>query len=94
MTALTHYETPLLPTPFHTRTSALCHNKDWGRWAGFAVPNSYGEVELEYFAVRNTATLFDLSPMMKYRISGPDAERYCNVVNVSRHRAGGIEGQP
>jgi aminomethyltransferase len=28
--------------------------------------------------VRNTATLFDLSPMMKYRIGGPDAERYLN----------------
>jgi aminomethyltransferase len=78
MTALTHYQTPLLPTPFHARTSALCRNKDWGRWAGFAVPNSYGEVELEYFAVRNSATLFDLSPMMKYRIAGPDAERYLN----------------
>jgi aminomethyltransferase len=78
MIPLTHYETPLLPTPFHSRTSALCHNNDWGRWAGYTVPNSYGEVELEYFAVRNTATLFDLSPMMKYRIAGPDAERYLN----------------
>ena len=78
MTALTHYETPLKPTPFHSRTAALCRNNDWGRWAGFTVPNSYGEVELEYFAVRNTATLFDLSPMMKYRIAGPDAERYLN----------------
>ena len=78
MTALTHYETPLLPTPFHARTSALCRVNDWGRWAGFKVPDSYGAVELEYFAVRNTATLFDLSPMMKYRIAGPDAERFCN----------------
>ena len=78
MTALTHYETPLLPTPFHARTAALCRANDWGRWAGFKVPDSYGEVELEYFAVRNTATLFDLSPMMKYRITGPDAERFCN----------------
>lgn len=78
MTALTHYETPLRPTPFHSRTAALCRNNDWGHWAGFTVPNSYGEVELEYFAVRNTATLFDLSPMMKYRIAGRDAERYLN----------------
>jgi len=78
MTALTHYKTPHKPTPFHARTAALCHNNDWGRWAGYNVANSYGEVELEYFAVRNTATLFDLSPMMKYRIGGPDAERYLN----------------
>ena len=73
-----HYKTPLKPTPFHARLAAHCHNNDWGRWAGFTTPNSYGEVELEYFAIRNTATLFDLSPMMKYRIEGPDAERFLN----------------
>ncbi len=73
-----HYLTPVQPTPFHARIAALCHTRDWGRWAGFSTPNSFGEVELEYFAVRNTATLFDLSPMMKYRIEGPDAERYLN----------------
>jgi aminomethyltransferase len=78
MNALTHYKTPLLQTPFHARTSALCHVNDWGRWAGYTVPDSYGAVELEYFAVRNTATLFDLTPMIKYRIAGPDAERFCN----------------
>ena len=78
MTAQTHYKTPLKPTPFHRRTAALCHTNDWGRWGGFNVANSYGEVELEYFAVRNSATLFDLTPMMKYRIAGPDAERYLN----------------
>jgi aminomethyltransferase len=30
-------------------------------------------VEFEYFAIRNQATLFDISPMHKYRITGPDA---------------------
>jgi aminomethyltransferase len=78
MIPLEHYKTPVSRTPFHPRTSALCQTRDWSRWAGFTVPNSYSEVALEYFAIRNTATLFDLSPMMKYRISGPDAEAYCN----------------
>jgi aminomethyltransferase len=40
--------------------------------------HSFHNVELEYFAIRNAATLFDLSPMRKYRIAGPDAERYLN----------------
>lgn len=93
MTALTHYETPLRRTPFHSRTSALCRSNDWGPWAGFTTPNSYTEVDLEYFAIRSTATLFDLSPMMKYRIGGPDAERYCNRLvtrNVAKLRAGRV----
>ncbi len=78
MIPLDHYKTPFKTTPFHARTAALCQANDWGRWAGYAAAERYTEVELEYFAIRNTATLFDLSPMMKYRIAGPDAERYCN----------------
>ena len=32
--------------------------------------------ELEYFAIRNTTGIFDLTPMTKYRITGPDALDY------------------
>ena len=35
-------------------------------------------VEQEYFAIRNATTLYDLTPMVKYRIAGPDAVRYLN----------------
>jgi aminomethyltransferase len=35
-------------------------------------------VEQEYFAIRNAATLYDLTPMVKYRVAGPDAQRYLN----------------
>ena len=38
----------------------------------------FTDVELEYFAVRNASTLLDLSPMVKYRITGPDATHYLN----------------
>ncbi len=72
------YRKPLLETPLHVRTAPLCLTGDWSRWAGYTTVNSYGTVELEYFAIRNAATLFDLSPMRKYRISGPGAERYLN----------------
>ena len=45
---------------------------------GYTTPNAYFDVELEYFAVRSTTGVFDLSPMNKYQISGPDAEAYLN----------------
>ncbi len=71
-------QSAVLPTPFHSRTAAMCRTNEWSRWAGYTTVECYTDVELEYFAVRNSATLFDLSPMIKYRISGPDAERYLN----------------
>lgn len=74
----THFRTPLFPTPFHARTSPLCRANAWTRWAGFATVDCYSDVETEYFAIRNAATLYDLSPMIKYRIAGPDAVDYLN----------------
>ncbi len=68
----------VVPTPFHSRTVAACKTNLWTRWAGYTTVDVYDSVELEYFAIRNTATLYDLSPMTKYRIGGPDAERYLN----------------
>ena len=35
-------------------------------------------VEQEYFAIRNASTLYDLTPMVKYRITGADALAYLN----------------
>lgn len=73
-----HYQQPLLETPFHPRTSALCETNQWQPWAGYTTVGVFTEVENEYFAVRNQATLFDLSPMIKYRIRGADSEAYLN----------------
>ena len=77
----------LLPTPFHSRVEAMCDMNDWGNWMGYTTPNAYFDVELEYFAIRSTTGVFDLSPMNKYRITGPDAEAYLNRMvtrNVSK----------
>jgi aminomethyltransferase len=35
-------------------------------------------VEFEYFAIRNSASVFDITPMTKYRIRGPDGIAYLN----------------
>ncbi len=76
--SLTPDNTLVIPTPFHSRTSMACRRGHWASWAGYTVPEEYGNTELEYFAVRNQCGVFDLSPMIKYRIGGVDAEAYLN----------------
>ena len=55
---------------------------DWYNWAGYRAPHSLWDEELEYFAIRSQAALFDISPMTKYRIEGPDAEAFLNRVTL------------
>jgi aminomethyltransferase len=78
MTTKPLYETPLLETPFHARTAPLNQVSEWSRWAGYATVDCFTGLPGEYFAIRHAATLFDVSPMVKYRIAGADAERYMN----------------
>ena len=47
-------------------------------WAGYTTVDVFTTVEQEYFAIRNATTLYDLTPMVKYRIAGPDALAYLN----------------
>lgn len=68
----------LIPTAFHEKMAPLSLYQDWMGWAGYLSANRYESVEAEYFAVRNQSTLFDVSPMHKYRITGPQA---LDVVN-------------
>lgn len=68
----------LLQTPFHSRIAPLCRTNLWERWSGYTtVTQFYSETE-EYFAIRNTASLYDISPMINYRLSGADAARVVN----------------
>jgi aminomethyltransferase len=68
-------------TPFHDRTSAANVSGLWEHWSGYLVAQKYQLSEkFEYFAIRNSAGLFDSSPLYKYRIHGPDAEAYLGGV--------------
>jgi aminomethyltransferase len=50
--------------------------QQWRRWAGFLVASAYEmSHEREYHAIRNSAALFDVSPLYKYHVRGPDATR-------------------
>lgn len=73
-----HDGTMMLQTPFHSRIVAACEINQWSDWKGYTTPEAYTEVEQEYFAIRNSTGVFDITPMTKYRITGPDAEAFLN----------------
>jgi aminomethyltransferase len=80
-TAPQQTQSPLLPrgpmlkqSPFHPRIAALNLANAWEAWQGYTTASLFYELEDEYFAVRTGSSLYDVSPMLKYRIHGPDAE--------------------
>jgi aminomethyltransferase len=73
-----HFQQPLLRTPFHERARALAQVDSFIPWAGYTTVDVFTTMEQEYFAIRNAATLYDLTPMVKYRVAGPDALPYLN----------------
>jgi glycine cleavage system T protein (aminomethyltransferase) len=73
-----HFKQPLLKTPFHDRARELSQVESFVAWAGYTTVDVFTTVEQEYFAIRNAATLYDLTPMVKYRIAGADAVPYLN----------------
>jgi len=68
-------------TPFHERTLALCESLNYREWSGYYTVSVYEtHHEHEYNAVRNSAALIDISPLYKYRVTGPDATRLVNRI--------------
>src|ERR1043166_1762364 len=63
-------------TPFHERTFALCESLNYREWSGYYTVSAYEtHHDHEYNAIRNAAALIDISPLFKYRVTGPDATR-------------------
>ncbi len=58
---------------FHPRQAALNLRDAWSAWNGYKFADYYYDAEYEYFCVRNTAGTYDICPMQKYYVSGPDA---------------------
>ncbi|HEX7222497.1 MAG TPA: aminomethyltransferase family protein, partial [Candidatus Limnocylindrales bacterium] len=70
-------------TPFHERTSALNETGLWEHWSNHLAAVRYQMSDkFEYFAIRNSAGLFDSSPLYKYRITGSDAEKFLAGVMI------------
>jgi len=76
-----------LRSPFHSRIAALDTVNQWHEWKGYSSADALYCEEMEYFAIRNATAVFDLTPMTKYRISGPDALEYIDrLVTRDMHK--------
>jgi aminomethyltransferase len=62
-------------TPWVQRTALA-----WREWAGYVSPSTYESLDVEYAAIRTAAALIDVSPLYKYRLSGPDTLRLVDRV--------------
>ena len=70
-----------IASPFHERTLPLCESLNFRDWSGYYAVGAYEtHHEHEYNAIRNAAALIDISPLFKYRVSGPDATRLVDRV--------------
>lgn len=82
------------PTPLHPRTSAHCVSYQWKEWAGYAAACAYTpHSECEYFALRTSAGMLDVSPLHKVDLKGPDGARLLSRTftrDVTRLRQGGV----
>jgi aminomethyltransferase len=68
-------------SPFDERAAPLNVKRNWREWSGFLASSAYAaHHDIEYNAIRNAAALIDVSPLFKYRISGPDATRLVDRV--------------
>ncbi len=88
-----HYRTHVYPSPFHSRTEPLNKLGQWGRWKDYLSADAYTDISMEYFASRNTCGVFDLTPMTKHLITGPDALPYLNRLmtrEISKIRPGRV----
>lgn len=79
-------------TPFHSRTSPLNQGQRWEDWEGFLAATMYGlDALMEYNTTRLGCGLFDISPLHKYEVRGPDAKAFLQrmvVRNLAPSRPG------
>jgi aminomethyltransferase len=73
-----HQDHAVYPSPFHSRQKQHNQTREWTRWYDYLSVPAYWCADMEYFAGRNACGVFDLTPMVKHRISGPDALPYLN----------------
>ena len=67
-----------IPTPFYERMKRVDISNMWHNWKGYTTPDQLLCGDTEYFAIRNATAVFDVSPMTKYRITGPDSTAFLN----------------
>ena len=70
-----------IKTPFYEKIAEHCPNHQWRDWAGKWSVTQYGVThDREFFSIRDSAGLLDITPLFKYDITGPDAEKLVNRI--------------
>jgi aminomethyltransferase len=73
-----HFKNAVYPSPFYSRQKEHNQKKEWTRWADYLSVPSYWCSDLEYFSGRSACGVFDITPMIKHLVTGPDALPYLN----------------
>jgi aminomethyltransferase len=72
---------------FDERALDLNVRRQWREWSGLFSSSAYApQIDIEYNALRNAAGLIDVSPLFKYHLRGPGAERLVDRV-ITREAA-------
>ncbi len=72
---------------FDGRALHLNVRRQWREWSGVFGSSAYApRIDIEYNAIRNAAALIDVSPLFKYHLAGPDADRLVDRV-ITREAA-------
>ncbi|MEO0397819.1 MAG: aminomethyltransferase family protein [Pseudomonadota bacterium] len=80
-------------SPYYERLEPHSQTRNWMAWNGYKTPRVLDQLASEYFAIRSACSIMDLTPMEKYRITGPDAADYLNRLvtrDVSRLKPGRV----
>ncbi len=81
-------------TAFHPRTAPLNRKLQWREWSGYYAASVYADHhDIEYNAIREAAALIDVSPLFKYKVSGPDSARLADRIitrDVGKLRVGRV----
>ncbi len=88
------FNEPLFRSPFYDFFASRETEGHWYNWNGYKSPTMLSDEELEYFSIRSTCSIFDISPLNKYRIVGPEAEEFLNkltVRNVAKQKVASVK---
>jgi len=70
-------------TPFHDCLTPYNETGIWKHWSGYLVAPRYQySTTAEYYAIRDSVSLLDTSPLFKYRISGKKSLLFLQTVMV------------
>ena len=88
-----HFRHAMAATPFQVRIDPLSQVHEWTSWNGYKAARVLDQLSSEYFAVRSSCSVMDMTPMEKYRIKGADARAYLDRLvtrDISKLRPGRV----